>query len=1090
MVNPIKKPLILFLVFNFLVTNIGIQPLFAGSVDVNVSGQDGEDGRNGGSYGSSAGPGQHGGDGGDATEPTRGTSAGEIDVSLTSQASTGAITFEGTYVESTGTDGKVKKSISITQDSVVLSARGGDGGNGANGGRGQNGGDGRDGADATRYSPGENGQNGGNGGDGGRGTSGESAGAGGKVSVNISEEDMDLLMLVSYDVDGGSGGSAGRNGAGGDGGSGGSGGRSYTWYEDVPDGEDSNGKPKYKRISHTMPGGAGGAGGSGGGSPNVRLEDGANGRAGKYVINVRQKDGTTKSYSDRYALDLESYEFQTDDNDGIIEPGEKVYLRNIRIRNNGKMPTPTQTKITVFLTNTKYGIAEPLELIIDKSLQPNEMIEFKGQRQLAFVVKDPLIDKIGEETLEWTDTAVPVARMARVERDFAGFNSARSFQISFPVKIEPIVYFKSLAIGERYRLTLKVTNVSDRDFGSASEIQRGIQLFVQQTQGTQGAIAILGDDGKPWDLNSGTLQAIAKLKKGESVLIETVVTTGDKAESNLDTDISVQLGIDKFGKKGKIENIQQRMLNLHIAETYKKSKDSQVLIIADSASQKDQLAQVRGQLQKLGLKADVWDVGYYGTMALLKSLPTQSTLAQDFKDKRVIYLTDGFTTPVGEISTIQLKRRQDLVQMLTVYGASVTAIGPNSNQFLDGVTIPTGAETKGTYKNIDQVLRAIRFGDKERLMESRARDITAYYREFVFKPFLFFGEPSEDALRARADRLAHILTARYPDRNYVVTYEFSPEVIKSGGFLGLGKRWRSGVIQVRRTLDLTQAPLVTVDPRSVGSGPEEQAGLLAKALSMGSTFQQKLETLKFALKRGNSDSLDYVIESLVTDLVIEQIKLRRTKTAIRVYKDETTRAMPLFEQLLKSGIQLDNSATDTQLRVLLALLTTVDQISQGLVPWWERYFIPFQTNKYAASATRFMVKRAISEMFVMNSLLSRRDNAISSERWAKIRSQAQNESKRLGSEKVHNIDDAYAFLDKLTEKVNTTADLITTDSKTYDSVQSERLRADDENKQTLELETQLKAARDELKSKSKVEGVVAGEVSQAKLTCAEAFGTK
>ena len=81
---------------------------------------------------------------------------------------------------------------------------GGKGGNGADGSRGLPGADGRN---ATKSSAGADGSNGHNGDNGGNGGDGGDGGDAGKVIVNISRNDADLLMIIdTHEEIGGRGG--------------------------------------------------------------------------------------------------------------------------------------------------------------------------------------------------------------------------------------------------------------------------------------------------------------------------------------------------------------------------------------------------------------------------------------------------------------------------------------------------------------------------------------------------------------------------------------------------------------------------------------------------------------------------------------------------------------------------------------------------------------------------------------------------------------------------------------------------------------------------------------------------------------------
>ena len=49
-----------------------------------------------------------------------------------------------------------------------------------------------------------------------------------------------------------------------------------------------------------------------------------------------EEDGKTTSYSDRYHLTVESFDVVDENKDGINEPGEYIFVRNIVVKNEGE----------------------------------------------------------------------------------------------------------------------------------------------------------------------------------------------------------------------------------------------------------------------------------------------------------------------------------------------------------------------------------------------------------------------------------------------------------------------------------------------------------------------------------------------------------------------------------------------------------------------------------------------------------------------------------------------------------------------------------------------------------------------------------
>jgi hypothetical protein len=74
------------------------------------------------------------------------------------------------------------------------------------------------------------------------------------------------------------------------------------------------------------------------GSPaNFHPRAGVNGLPGTGQITVRKLDGTTRSYPSKYSIDLVSFQIVDENDDGIIEPGEHIFIHQIIVHNKGRV---------------------------------------------------------------------------------------------------------------------------------------------------------------------------------------------------------------------------------------------------------------------------------------------------------------------------------------------------------------------------------------------------------------------------------------------------------------------------------------------------------------------------------------------------------------------------------------------------------------------------------------------------------------------------------------------------------------------------------------------------------------------------------
>lgn len=89
------------------------------------------------------------------------------------------------------------------------------------------------------------------------------------------------------------------------------------------------------------------------GAPGVRGPDrpredttfeGEPGAAGSVDIVVRHKNGDRPKYNSKFDLALVGFDVEDGNGDGIFEPGEDIFVRQVRIQNKGKVSAPRSVK--------------------------------------------------------------------------------------------------------------------------------------------------------------------------------------------------------------------------------------------------------------------------------------------------------------------------------------------------------------------------------------------------------------------------------------------------------------------------------------------------------------------------------------------------------------------------------------------------------------------------------------------------------------------------------------------------------------------------------------------------------------------------
>lgn len=419
---------------------------------IDMSGKDGENGFPGTAASSPGGMGVHGKDG------TSGAPGRNIRLQLAVKE--GLVIAQWEY-------GSATLKVDDPASSIHLRAVGGRGARGGNGGRGGNGLQGTRGRDATRFSPGGDGERGRLGGAGGAGGHGGHGGKAGDVSVHVSPEDADLLLLLKTpEIAGGVGGKGGSGGPGGQGGRGGVGGNSLSWNESVLENrqetrqEYNSFTKRYETKFYTktvtvlkprfMPGGSQGPQGENGNSGSQGIE-GTPGLNGPFQMTV---GGT--SFHRLY--DLAVIAEKIGKQDDFVEPGETVQLK-MSAANTGGMPTPRQN-IEISLQPAFWMEAgKPVVLIdplpVDGSIAIRECLTFCVKNVPA--TEEPYIKK---ENLMYQ------AVLCRVNRSFANVSRQKDlFTVRHPVQISPMQGKRLLEHDEKTEVRVTIQNISSVDLG-------------------------------------------------------------------------------------------------------------------------------------------------------------------------------------------------------------------------------------------------------------------------------------------------------------------------------------------------------------------------------------------------------------------------------------------------------------------------------------------------------------------------------------------------------------------------------------------------------------------------------------------------
>lgn len=929
---------------------------------------DGSPGRDGSSGwgGSWGGRGSDGGNGSSAGNSTPGTHAGHISIRLT-RAGGKQVRLAGQIL---GNNPATLDQLFSTDTvgSIDLEAAGGRGGDGGRGGNGGDGGDGGRGSDATRYSSGSNGGNGGDGGHGGNGSPGSDGGNGGDIQIEADERETELLMLIGNVVNpAGAGGSAGANGQGGRAGSGGWGGSSYSWSESVYDGTDQNGNTKYRTEYHSNPGGSSGWSGSRGNDGNGDVSAGARGRDGgfRYLVNGR-------TFVSRYDVQVVGFDIESENHDGIIEPGEIVTISRILIRNRGGMPTPKLAPLKLFLRNQGWVVGLAQTLRFSSVIEPGQTAEVEGTIQ--FRIANQGIATTGKP-LASGQSVSPRVNQTGVDRDYAGSESPTDFTVQYPLKLDPIQVPRNLGPGQSAQVSLVIRNVSTREYGKLSDLKRVIQslLVVNGSRTTTMGFELRDSKGRLIDLSTGNLSRIDRLAPGASITLAARISIPAQAEvyEKIGLDAQLKLGSREKGKGAEANLIQTREAQINISYVYHRTPESRLVLVTNHGTTQDELKAWTRMLRSYGIAFDVWDLSYEGGLDFERVTSSGARLSEDLRGKSLVVLNNL----AEDARAFQLVSREQILKYAVKNQVRVHFVGGDSRELLTGMNdlLVPAASASGHYaagteelqKEIGKALqpsaksaspKSVRFLGQMRVRESD------WFRIDTFE---------ENRMGAFAGRFEKTLRLVFPERRFILMYDYAPKVLEDGYVVN---KVELGVLRVYETIpdaDSHVSALQVADsdlhlPSFVGGGRNQLA--LLSTLSL----LEKLALLERALSRRLSFdernlgiALEQVRVALLSDIAMEQKSLRKRPDSPI---SDTLSRQSRYETLEAIALSLGQAARGPHYsRFVERLAHDVYRMARSVYhdDYWfnNSFWDPNDTNRAVSDVTKGWVKKLLKVSF-------------------------------------------------------------------------------------------------------------------------------
>jgi hypothetical protein len=527
--------------------------------------------------------------------------------------------------------------VNITRDPssiILVTARGGYGGNGGEGGSGGRGGGGGRGGDGGRGGngrPGRRGEDGGNGGDGGNagnggngadgghggdGGSGMDGGNGGNILIDTIHPE--LLILLECDIKrgkagrggyGGSGGGAGSGGSGGSqgyAGSGGSGGTGGDGYESGHRGRDGRNGRSGNSGKSGRPGNSGRCGRTG--------MDGTDGSIWYVVLDPVTFAPIEQSFH-KFNLVVDSYSVRGELDDGIFEPGERVIVENVHVRNNGGLSLPAGA-LLVFPDTTTF-ISDKQAYVLP-TIRPNETF-IVPQLFYGTIPDIPEASYIGR----YLSQSTVASHSELVYRTFNAEPVVTTLPVQYPLQIS-VSGPEHLVQGEKAVFRVIISNISTLPYGTTTgfNIQWRLNIDHRLQSGTGSQVI----DG-----------IVEYLDPSTSYVYDFEATV----DPNSELFELLPWSADLFFKDKKIEIAQH---SVRVTKSYQPMNDTNrdqfdLLFVTNK-----HIAQLESKLylrifDGLGLNVNYWDVEQYNGLSVENSMNQRHavTWVNEFQGKLIVF---------------------------------------------------------------------------------------------------------------------------------------------------------------------------------------------------------------------------------------------------------------------------------------------------------------------------------------------------------------------------------------------------------------------------------------------------------------------
>ncbi|EXX76308.1 hypothetical protein RhiirA5_429523 [Rhizophagus irregularis] len=387
------------------------------------------------------------------------------------------------------------------------------------------------------------------------------------------------------------------------------------------------------------------------------------------VIDNTETPATTKDYNKIYEFTLIDFDCVPEDDSEIYEPGSRIIIRNIKVKNTGGMPTPISHDVEVNVDlskSTLISLPNNNKLKLPKPIEHSKQVELNSIKEedehcLEFQINQQ--DSASKDKpLNLFDTINLKATMFGINREITSFTFPKQLNIQYPIQICPNTKIRDFPYKDLTRISWKINNISKINFGSESDSKRIIKVQVK-----------INDMTPSNSLKFKTGQTLTTFEEEITVLnanqsremyCELVRTLSSEDPTIIEVNFSITLCLGSIENPDKGSDIEIRNKCIEVSPSYKTNKDADFLLVVSPKTKKKNVDNWKNLCQQLELTMSLWDIKREGHFDLI-----ESGVIEDISGKSIVILNDELDEDEEEKEGIDIKQTLDYLDPFHFYQA-------------------------------------------------------------------------------------------------------------------------------------------------------------------------------------------------------------------------------------------------------------------------------------------------------------------------------------------------------------------------------------------------------------------------------------